>query len=83
MIDSLPAQVAMEDPTELYSVVAMYNYRYSEPGADVGMKPGCNRSCMPIPNHPCFYPVTEYAYTDVNISSPNAYKIHSPGVERE
>ena len=83
MMDSLPAQVDMEDPTELYSAVTMYNYRYSKPGGDVGMKPGCNRSCMPIPNHPRFYLTTEYAYTDCNTSSPNAYKIYSPGVKRE
>ena len=83
MIDSQPALVTMKNPAELCSAVTTYNYRHVKPGGDVGMKSGCNGSCVPIPNHPRFYSTTEYAYTDYNISSPNAYSIYSPGVKRE
>ena len=83
MMNSQPAQVAMEDPMELCSAVTTYNYRCAKLGGDVGMKPGCNGSWVPIPNHPRFYPATEYIYTNYNTSSFNAYKIYSPGVERE
>ena len=83
MMNSQPAQVAMENLTELCSKITTYNYRCAKPASDVGMKPRCNGSCMPIPNHPCFYPATEYAYTNYNISSSKGYKIYSPGAERE
>ena len=51
MMDSQPAQVAMENPMELCSAVTTYNYWCSIPGGDVSMKPGCNCSCVLVPNH--------------------------------
>ena len=79
MMDSQSAQVAMENPMELCCMVTAYNYWRAKPGGDIGMKPGCNGSCVPIPNHPRFYPMTKYAYTDYNTPNPNACKMSRRG----